>query len=144
MRRLVCLLVCAAALSSCVGPARTDAVYEGKAVETAKAVRSAIETARLAASTAPDNATGQYLSVVLADSEEEADASAGAFDSIQPPTDRSETLHDELSAVIEDALTILRELRIAVRGTELGALKRGADRLASIGRALESFVEEHE
>jgi hypothetical protein len=144
MKRLACLLVCALAVPSCVGPARTDRVYEGKAVETAKAVRSAVETARLAASTAPDSATGQYLSIVLAESEEEADAAAGAFDSIQPPSDRSEALHENLIAMIDEALDVLRELRIAIRRTDLAELPRKANELLPIARDLASFVEEHE
>ncbi len=144
MKRLICLLVSVCALSSCVGPARTDAVYEAKAVETAKAVRSAVETARLAASTALHNVTGQYLSVVLAESEEEADATAGAFDSIQPPSDRSEALHENLSALIDDAVDVLRGLRIAVRRTELRSLPEKAEALAAISRALASFVRERE
>lgn len=144
MKRLICLLVSVCALSSCVGPARTDAVYGGKAVETAKAVRSAVETARLAASTALRKATGQYLSVVLAESEEEADSTAGAFDSIQPPTDRSEALHEELSALIDDALNVLRDLRIAARRTELAPLRDLARSLGDISEKLRSFVEDRE
>ena len=142
MRRLVCLLLCAAA--ACVGPARTDRVYEGKAVDAAKAVRSAVETARLAATTAPKKSTGQYLSIVLRDAEEEADAASVAFDSIQPPSPASEKLHEALSSLIERAVDALRALRIAVRRTELASLRVIARNLGDVTRGLASFVEARE
>jgi hypothetical protein len=142
MKRLICLALCVA--TACVGPARTDRVYEGKAVDTAKAVLSAVETARLAASTAPANATGQYLSVALREAEKEADAASGAFDSIQPPSDRSEKLHDDLAPVFRDAVDGLRGLRIAVRRSQLAVLRDLAARLAGVSKILAAFVEERE
>jgi hypothetical protein len=143
MKRLSCLILCVAA--ACVGPARTDRVYEGKAVETAKAVRSAVETARLAGAAAGrGKATGQYLSVVLGETEDDAGAAAGAFDSIQPPSQHSAELHDQLSEVIQSAIDRLREMRIAARRTELDLLASIADDLAGMSSELKDFVEAHE
>jgi hypothetical protein len=130
---------------ACVGPARTDRVYVGKAVETAKSVRSAIETARLAAlGASKGKATVSYLSVVLGEAESEADSASGAFDSIQPPSDRSESLHDSLADLIDKALDGLRAMRVAARRSEPSALPALARDLAPVSKQLESFIEEHE
>lgn len=143
MKRLSCLLLVVAV--ACVGPARTDRVYEGKAVETAKAVRSAIETARLAADAAGEgNATVSYLSVVLGEAESDAGSASGAFDSIQPPSDRSEALHETLAGVIGEAIDRLRDMRIVVRRSEPKELPSIARQLTDLSRRLEAFVEEHE
>ena len=134
-----------ACLAGCVGPARTDRVYEGKAVETAKAVRSAAESARLAAIAATrGNATGQYSSVVLGDAEDDAGAAVGAFDSIQPPSTVSDALHDRLSPLFTSVTDILRELRIEARRTDLSRLARIAAGLDPIVRKLAAFVEARE
>lgn len=142
MKRLFCLLLCLAA--ACVGPARTDRVYEGKAVETAKAVRSAVETARLVgAAAATGNATGQYASVILGEAEEHADAASGAFDSIQPPSGRSDALHDQLAEIIRSVVDRLREMRIAAGRTQLDRLGTIASDLAGESKELADFVEAH-
>jgi hypothetical protein len=143
MKRVIFLALCVAA--ACVGPARTDRVYEGKAVETAKVVRSAVETARLAGTAAgTGNATGQYLSVILGETEDDAGAASAAFDSIQPPSERADALHDRLSEVIRSALDRLREMRIAARRTELDRVSSIARSLAGVSKNLEEFVEAHE
>jgi len=131
-------------LCACVGPARTDRVYEGKAVETAKSVRSAVETARIAADAAGrGNATGQFESEVLDDAENDAGAAVGAFDSIQPPGSRADALHDQLSPLFQTATDILRDLRIAARRTELSRLPSIARGLSSVSRKLADFVDAH-
>jgi hypothetical protein len=143
MKRLVCWVV--VALTACVGPARTDSSYEGKAVETAKTVVSAVETARLAArAAARGQATGQYLSIVLGEAEDEAGAAASAFDSIQPPSKRSENLHGRLSEVVTAAIDVLRELRIAARRSQIAALQPIAEKLAGPAASLHRFVESRE
>jgi hypothetical protein len=143
MRRLCCFALFVAV--ACVGPARTDRVYEGKAVDTAKAVRSAVETARLAGAAAGSGkATGQYASVILGETEADADAASGAFDSIQPPSVRSEALHDRLAEVIRSAIDRLREMRIAARRAQLDRLSTIARELERASKELADFVEAHE
>jgi hypothetical protein len=130
---------------ACVGPARTERVFEGKAVETAKAVRSAVETARLAGTAAATGkASGQYASVILGEIETDAGAALGAFDSIQPPSERSDALHDQLAEVIRSAVDRLREMRIAARRSELGRLPSIVEELAGVSKELKDFVEAHE
>jgi hypothetical protein len=132
------------ALAACVGPARTFDVYEGKAVSAAEAVRSAVETARLAVAGAEDgDATGQYLSVVLHEAEVDATGAEGAFSSIQPPDRRADELRDELETLFQDAVDTLAKLRIAARRTELEALSGIAEPLAETSEKLDRFIEEH-
>jgi len=134
-----------AALAACVGPARTDRVYEGKAVETAKAVRSAAESARLASAAAGrGNATGQYASVVLGDAEDDAGAAVGAFDSIQPPNEAADSLHDRLEPLFTSVTSILRDLRIAARRTDLARLPAIARGLEPVIAKLAAFVDARE
>jgi hypothetical protein len=143
MKRLGCVALLFAV--ACVGPARTDPVYEGKAVETAKAVRSAIETARLAAIAARDGkASVPYLSVILGEAEADASSAAGAFDSIQPPSDRAGALHDDLAGVIDEAVKRLRDMRVAARRSEPQALAGIGRELAGLSRRLDAFVEDNE
>jgi hypothetical protein len=143
MKRLFCLGLCLAA--ACVGPARTDRAYEGKAVETAKAVRSAVETARLAGTAAgKGSATGQYASVILGETDSDADSASGAFDSILPPSTRSDALYDQLAEVIQAALDRLREMRIAAQRFELDRLPSIAEELAGVSKELADFVQAHE
>jgi hypothetical protein len=146
MKRLVfpLSLLLLGPLGACVGPARTDRLYEGKAVETAKTIRSAVETARLAATAAGrGKATGQYESVVLGDAENDAGAAMGAFDSIQPPGPRSDALHHRLSPLFQSATDILRQLRIAARRSELSKLPAIARGLAPVSLELAGFVDAH-
>ena len=143
MKRLLCSILCIAA--ACVGPARTDRAYEAKAVETAKAVASAVETARLAARAAGEGkATGQYLSVLLGETENEAGAASGAFDSILPPSGQAEALHDRLAELIATVVDVLRDLRIAARRSQIDSLPGIARGLEGPADALHRFVESRE
>ena len=136
-----CLLV----VIACVGPARTFDVYEGKAVATAEAARSAVESARIAATVASrDRATGQFASVALSEAEADASSAQGAFDSIQPPDARADRLRDEPGDIVADALDLLAQLRIAVRRGELTRLTEIARPLDGISRSLDAFIEAHQ
>jgi hypothetical protein len=133
------------ALVACVGPVRTFDVYVGKAVETAKAVRGAVETARIAASAAGQGKLfSPYLSVILGEAEEHGSGAQGAFSSIQPPDERSDALSRQLGDLVDDAVSLLRDLRIAARRGELDRLVEIADPLRMLSDRLESFVRTHE
>src|SRR5688500_10471074 len=76
MRRILgAVVLTVAGATACtphpVGPARTFAKYEGKAVTTAEAALSSVETVRLAIATATsDLGFGPYLSVMVSEQEE--------------------------------------------------------------------------
>jgi hypothetical protein len=142
MRRAVAVALLA--LTSCVGPARSFGSYEGKAGATADDMRAAVETARLAVGVASrGRAFAPYLSVVLAEAEDDASAVEGAFDSIQPPDTRSDRLRGRLDAVLSDAVSILSELRIAARRGKFHLLPRLARPLAGLSGKLDAFAEAH-
>jgi hypothetical protein len=127
-----------------VGPARTYGKYEGKAVTTAKAILSGVQTVRLAAETGSrGNAFGPYLSVVISDAEDGISGLQGTFDSVQPPNDEADELHQTFDAVVSDALDHVRDVRVAVRRGELEDLQTVAEPLARDASRLEAFVDRH-
>lgn len=141
---LVLALTCAGCVSHPVGPARTFAKYEGKAVTTAEGVLSAVQTARLVARTASKNhAFGPYLSIMTSESEDATSGLQGTFDSIQPPGARADRLRSELDRVIAAALEHLADLRVAIRRGEIKNAARTARPLARDAKNLSDFVDEH-
>jgi hypothetical protein len=137
-------LIAVVLLSSCVGPVRSFDAYEGKAADTAESVASAVETARLAVEAADDDeAFAPYLSVILAEAERDARASAVIFAGIQPPDDRSADLRSHLLGLIGGAETTLSELRIAARWGDLERLADLARPLGPVGEELAALSEAH-
>jgi hypothetical protein len=127
-----------------VGPARTYAKYEGKAVTTAEGVLSAVQTARMAAQTASKgNAFGPYVTAISSESEEAATGLQGTFDSIQPPNGRADKLRARLDDMIADAVTHLADLRVSLRRGELAAAKDTARPLVKDADRLSAFIDEH-
>ena len=140
--------VVALALAGCVphpiGPARTLHTYEGKAVTTAESAVSAIETVRLAATTASkDSAFGPYLSIVVSDAEGTIDGLQGTFGSIQPPGGAADQIFDDLDRILADCADHVRDVRVAVRRGELQSLSHTAKPLADDRKRLDRFLEEH-
>ena len=142
MRRAVVLWW--VSLAACVGPAGDFAAYEEKAKESAEAVLSAVETARLSVLTASRNgAFGPYTSVLLTETEEDAGSAQATFESIQPPDGRSDAIREELDALFTRAVSALADLRISARRSEPQQVRGMGRALAPIARALESFVAAH-
>jgi hypothetical protein len=140
MRRALPLVLLA--LGACVLPARSFSSFQGKAVATADDMRSAVETARLAVTIAAERrAFAPTISVTLANAEHDADAIQGAFDSVQPADKRSDDLRDELDQLLDQATSILSELRIAARRTEWTRLVRSAAPLPELSKKLNEFAE---
>jgi hypothetical protein len=128
-----------------VGPARTYGKYEGKAVTTADAALSAVNTVRLAATTGTkDHAFGPYLSVMISEQEESLSGVQGTFDSIQAPGGRADALRGTLDQLLGDALEHLTDVRVAVRRGELGRLAEVAEPLADDAAKLNAFSEAHQ
>jgi hypothetical protein len=145
MLMVAMLTVAAGCVPHPVGPARTYGKYEGKAVTTAKGALSAVETARLIADSASrGNAFGPYVGTVVSEAEESASGVQGTFASIQPPDERAEKLSSELDGVLSDAVTHLRDLRVAARRDELGRLRDVAAPLDDDSRRLNDFIGAHQ
>jgi hypothetical protein len=127
-----------------VGPARTDAKYEGKAVTTAEAALSHVQTAQLIASaSARGNAFGPYAGVVLSESEEGVTGVQGTFDSIQPPSRTSDRVRAELDEILSTAAAHVARLRIEARRGNFGRLGELSRPVVGDARALERFAEAH-
>jgi hypothetical protein len=128
------------ATTGCVGPSRTDDDYARKAANTAEAVRSSVNTVRVGAhAVRQDRITGPYLSRLVAEAEEDAQAAQQAFDSVQPPSVQSDALHQQVDEVVQDALDLLRVARIAVRRGNLAEVARLDDRLQKAAEDLEAL-----
>jgi hypothetical protein len=130
-----------ALLSACVGPARWPSAYEGKARATAGQMASAVETARLAAQLAlQSRGFASYLSVTIAEAEQDADSIQGAFDSIQPPDRSSDHLRDRLDQLLSTATDVVSRMRIAARRSDFGEVQQLARSLSDVSQKLTAFA----
>ena len=131
-------------VTGCVGPSRTDADFELKAGNTAKAVASALSTARLAADAAGrGKATSNYVSVVLGEAEEDASAAQATFDSYQPPSAAADKLRTDLDSTLSDAIDGLSALRITARRGQLDRLPKISEQLGPVATTLEQISEKY-
>ena len=141
-RLLAALLVLASA--ACVGPSRTDGDFELKAGNTAKAVASALGTARLAADAASrGDATSNYVSVVFGEAEKDASAAQATFDSYQPPSAAADKLRTDLDTTLSDAIDGLAALRITARRGQLDRLSQISTQLGPVATTLEQISEKY-
>jgi len=131
-------------LAACVGPAPSAGSYEGKAGVTAEDMRSVVETARSGvALTMSHKAFAPYVSEVLHYAEDDVSSIQGAFDSIQPPDDRSDQLRTTLDDLLSSAVSTLSDLRIAARRGDFAKVAQLAGPLPKLSRELERFTEHH-
>ena len=128
------------------GRAVFDLVRErlGARVALVNLVASAVETAALAVDAADGGkAYGRYLTQVLAEAEEDADAAQGTFDAIQPPDRRADELRSRLDELLSQATDTLAELRIAARRGRFAELPKLAEPLPGVAEELDDFAEAH-
>jgi hypothetical protein len=130
--------------TACVGPSRTDGDFELKAASTAKAVASALATARLVADAAGDGkATGNLASVTIGEAEADASAAEATFASYQPPSARSDALRTDLEELLGQAVDGITTLRITVRRGQLDRLPAISQQLQPVATALEQVQEKY-
>lgn len=130
--------------TGCVSPSFTDSDFSLKAGNTAKSAASSLGTALLGAKLGgAHKATEQYLSVLIGAAEKDTLSVQGTFDSVQPPSRRSDQVRDELDKLLADATDGLATLRIAVRRGQLSQLPALAEPLASTLKALQDFSDAH-
>jgi hypothetical protein len=131
-------------VGACTGPVRSSEVYESKAGQTAETAASAVQTALLAVDAAKGSkAFGRYLTQVLVQAEEDADAAQGTFAAIQPPDQRADELRGRLDDLLTQATGTLAELRIAARRGRLADLPELAEPLPEVAEELDDFAEAH-
>jgi len=137
----------ATALGACVqpvGPARTFDSYERKASDTASTALSAVQTGRLGAQTAKhDDTFAPYLAVLVSEAEDEASSAQTTFDSVQPPSDKSDKLRDDLDPLLTRAVDALSQARIAARRADFDEVAEQEPKLAKSARELDRFLEAH-
>jgi hypothetical protein len=137
---VLALVLAGGCIAHPVGAARTFGKYRGKAVTTANSALSSVETVRLAANTA-HKSFGPYTARVISDAEEAVMKVEGTFDSIQPPDERADALHDELSQLLTDAADHVRDVRLAARRGRLNDLAQDASPLREDAARLREFAE---
>jgi hypothetical protein len=144
MKRLLAVTAALVTCSACVGPSRTDRDFELKAGSTAKAVASALATARLVADAAGDGkATGNYASVAIGEAEQDASAAEATFASYQPPSAHADEIRKNVDDLVGEAIDGIVALRITVRRGQLDRLPRIADQLDPVATALEQVQEKY-
>lgn len=141
-RAAVLALAAAAVVSGCAGPSRTDDDYRHKAANTAETLQGLIGTVQLAVDAASHHKVpAPYLSVTLAEADDDASATAGTFDSVQPPSDKADQLRDKVDTLLQNTTSILDDLRIAARRGDISALPAIAAPLKDLNDKLQSIVD---
>ena len=144
MRRVAAVVVTLLLVAGCVGPSRSDRDFELKAANTAKAVASALETARLAADGAgAGTLTSNYVSVLLGEAERDASAAEATFTSYQPPNADADKLRIDLDDLLGDAIDGLAALRITARRGQLSRLPKISEQLGPVSTALVQVQEKY-
>ncbi|MCW2571052.1 MAG: hypothetical protein JWO88_1110 [Frankiales bacterium] len=143
MKRLVAIALLLMS-TGCVGPTRTDGDFELKAGNTAKAVASALDTARLAADAAAHGkATANYVSVIFGEAEDDASAAQATFDSYQPPSAAADKLRNDVDSTLSDAIDGLTALRITARRGQLDRLAKISTQLDPVATTLAQISEKY-
>jgi ABC-type transporter Mla subunit MlaD len=140
--RLLAVALTLAAAAGCAGPSRTDDDYRHKAANTAETMQGLIGTAQLAVDAASRHKVPTpYLSVTLSEADDDASATEGTFDSVQPPSDQADQLRDKLDTLLQNTTSVLDDLRIAVRGGDISSLSKIAAPLKDLNDKLQSIVD---
>ena len=141
-RALAVLLAAALAVAACVGPSRTDEDFRHKAANTAESVQGVIGTVKIAVGAAAHgHVPAPYLSVVIAAADDDASSIADTFDSVQPPGDTADELRSRLDDVLQQVVSTLDDLRVAVRRGQLRRLPELAQPLQQLNRRLQRIVD---
>jgi hypothetical protein len=138
------LLAVAACTPHPVGPARTEAAYEGKARTTAEGALSSVNTVDLLVqATLEDRTFAGYPAAVVSEQEDAITGLQGTFGSIQPPSAASDELRRTLDDLLSTAAEDITAVRLAVRRGEVDVLPDLQRALQADARDLQQFLEEH-
>jgi hypothetical protein len=114
--------------------------YKHKAVDTAEAVLSSVQTGSLVVRLGPERAFPSFLSVTLADAERATASARAVFLSIQPPDARSDEVRSQLSVLLDRSEAAISSARIAARRQDFDALGHYAGELSSAAASLDRFI----
>lgn len=142
-RPVVVVLAMAGMLTvgGCVGPTPTYSAYQGKAQQTAQAMIGIVASARLTAeSLLRGDVTYAFADQTISRAEQNASSVRLAFDSRQPPDSRSDRLRGQVDAPLNDAVTALTDLRIAVRRADTDGIRAAVTALDGPLRAFQQLA----
>jgi hypothetical protein len=108
-------VLCASlACAGCASSSRTDEDYRRKVANTAETLSGVLGTIEITLRVV-HRTPAAYLSVMVAEADDDAVATAGNFDAIQPPSAAADKLRDQLDDVMARTTSMLDDLRIAAR-----------------------------
>lgn len=140
--RLVVVLLSGAVLSGCAGPAVTADGYRVKTAGTLRVISSALATAKLATDLDLAGRSGLALTdTSISQAESDASSAQSSWASRQPPTDGALRLHDQVTQPIQDAVTVLQDLRIAERRGDLDAVRQARAALDRASGQVEHWIQ---
>ncbi|OPG14487.1 hypothetical protein [Microbispora sp. GKU 823] len=135
-------LLTALLLSACVSPAWDDHDYALKAGKTAESAVSALRFARSAVAYR-DRMTGPYAEVVLTEAVQDLSSVNDQFGGVQPPSDASDRIRDEVLRLTEKAESEVEDLLIQARRDGVQDPEEAARELDGLARELSDFAEKH-
>ncbi|GIH60284.1 hypothetical protein [Microbispora siamensis] len=135
-------LLTALLLSACVSPAWDDHDYALKAGKTAESAVSALRFARSAVAYR-DRMTGPYAEVVLTEAVQDLSSVNDQFGGVQPPSDASDRIRDEVLRLTEKAESEVEDLLIQARRDGVQDPEAAARELDGLARELSDFAEKH-
>ncbi|MBB6118907.1 hypothetical protein [Nocardiopsis algeriensis] len=136
---MVALVLCA---TGCTAPALTEGAYRSDALQSATELLSAVRTGVLAAELAEDGkAFTPYLDVTATDAEDTARSVSDTFGTLQPPSPGLDGLRRRITALGDDAVGGLSDLRVAVRRGDRAGTQEAARALRDTARGLADVEE---
>ncbi|MEV7806246.1 hypothetical protein AB0O28_25200 [Microbispora sp. NPDC088329] len=135
-------LLTALVLSACVSPAWDDHDYALKAGKTAASAASAVRFARSAVAYR-DRMTGPYAEGLLTEAVQDLSSVNDQFGGVQPPSDASDGIRDEVLRLTEKAESEVEELLIQTRRDGVKDPAAAARELDGLASELNDFAEKH-
>lgn len=129
-------------VSACVSPAWNDHDYALKAGRTAASAVSAVRFARSAVQHR-DRMTGPYAEVLLTEAVRDLSSVNDQFGGVQPPSDASDRVRDEVLGLTEKAESEVEDLLIQVRRDGVKDPAGAVRKLDELAGKLSDFAEKH-
>ncbi|MEU9834762.1 hypothetical protein AB0D67_24795 [Streptosporangium sp. NPDC048047] len=139
---LTVVLAAVLATAGCVSPAWDDHDYALKAAASAETAASGTELVRLAVQR-QDELFTPYLKTVLTESARELGSVNDQFGGVQPPSDASDRVREELMGLTTRAEDEVDALLVQVRRGGVKDPARAAAELRDLAARLRRFGEEH-
>ena len=137
-RLMSCSVALVCVCTGCASSSRTDEDYRHKVANTAETLNGVLGTVQVALEVTA-RAPAPYLSVTFAEADDDASATVGNFDAIQPPSATADELRGRLDQVMQDTVSMLDDLRIAARRNRMSELADLAKPLSMLQDKLDTL-----